>query len=392
LRDVVYDAAGDPLVSWFNFDTFGGVVTTSAGDVIWTGASQSPWALEVTGTGRVAVGANEVHTHEGVISDVDYSSLPSTVTPVTTLLAADYGHMAPIDAGATKFLVASPTTQLLYRWDGALWSDEQGSGDWIDPDLWGVGDTVGALDGVGGFYKLVNGVLSPRTGRSGIKRLWGSSATSFFAIDTTDVWHSNGSGAWTHEFAVPGGNDNRDVWADPTGDAVIVLGENGHISSRILGSWSDQTIPRNLTAVWGCDAHTAWITTLEGDIYNWTDGVLSLNTTIGGTPNLHAITGNSCGDLWVVGDNGVMYHGDGANWTDRTPVGLSGWVTTALAIRGPGQVIGVGQSGVSGLWSVAIQFRATPLPTQGKHLNAIWRMSNGEVIVAGDNVLLRGVR
>jgi hypothetical protein len=392
--DIVYDASGNSLLAYVDITGPTGVIVSSTGATLCSGQLW-PRQLLPHGTDKVAFGFLDTGLGGNGVAELDYSSLPAIPTPLAGAVPSpfDLVQLTATNSGLTQFEITGNAGHLL-SYDGATWSDEQGFGDWMDPDLWGIGDTIYALDGIGGFHKIVDGVMTTLPGQSATYRLWGTSSTTFFAIDTIDVWHFDPVNGWTNEHTVPGilGRVNVDVWADPTGNAVIVLGENGVISSRISGVWSDQTILHNLTAVWGCDSHQAWITTLDGQVWKWVDGVVTLDSALVGTP-LRAIDGDFCGEMWVAGDNGAIYHRMGGGpWTSRFDPTAGGWTLRAVALRGPNQTIAAGDDGNYGLFSDASQLQSIPLPTQGGGIKALWRLSNGEVYAAGNQFLLRGYR
>jgi hypothetical protein len=390
--DIVYDASGNSLLAYIDITGPTGVIVSSTGATLYSGPLW-PRQLLPHGTDKVAFGFLDTDLGGNAVSELDYSSLPAIPTPLAGAVPSpfDIVQLTATNSGLSQFAITSNNGHLL-SYNGTTWTDDQGFGDWTDPDLWGIGDSIYALDGIGGFHKIVDGVVTTLPSAGGVSRLWGISSTEFWAINATEAWHFDPVNGWTNEHTVPGGSDNRDVWADPTGDAGIVLGENGWVSSRILGVWSDYQVPgRNVTAVWGCDSHQAWITTFEGQVYKWVDGAVTLDSTLG--PNhLRAINGNQFCDPWVAGDNGTMWHRFGGVWINRFDPSASSWNLKAVAIRGANQTIATGDDGNYGLFSDASQLQSTPLPTQGEGIKALWRLSNGEVYAAGNNVLLRGYR
>jgi hypothetical protein len=393
--DIAYDASGNALISYIDFCCGPpvGMIVSSAGAVIFASGSLWPRQLLPYATDKLAFGYYDFGGGTYGVSDLDYSSLLGTDAPLTLAVPTfDIAQLTATNAGPAQFETTSSSGHLL-SWDGATWTDDQGSGDWTDPDLWGIGDSIYAIDGIGGFHKIVNGVTTTLPSAGAFLHLWGISSTEFWTINETEAWHFDPVNGWTNEHTVPGipSRVNVDVWADPTGTSVIVLGENGEISSRISGVWTDQSIPRNVTAVWGCDSHNAWITTYEGEVWKWVDGAVTLDSALG--PNhLRAINGNQFCDPWVAGDNGTMWHRFGGVWINRFDPSASSWNLKAVAIRGANQTIAAGDDGNAGLFSDASQLQSTPLPTQGRGIQALWRLDNGEVYAAGDQVLLRGYR
>ena len=394
-KDIVYDASGNVLMAYTDLSgPTTGVIKSSTGGILMSSTMYTPRRLIPHGTNKVAFGGYDAAGGGHRIIDVDYASLPGTLSPLTDVLPSpwtfDLWRITPTNTAISQFSVTTGQGHLL-SWNGSTWSDDQGSGDWFDPDLWGIGDTLFAIDGIGDFYKIVNGVKTTLPTVGGLNRLWGSSSTEFWATDHANAWHYEPVGGWQTLPILPGGAGTWDIWADPTGATVIVLQLNGRIDSRIGGVWSQQSIGQSLSAVWGCDAHTAWIVTEEGNIYKWLDGTVTPDQATGGS-SLRAIAGNQFCDPWVMGDNGTIWHRLGGAWTSRYDPSVGWWNLRAVAIRGAGQAIAAGEAGYAGLFSDASQVQQTPLPTQGKAITTLWRLSNGEVYAAGDQFLLRGRR
>lgn len=391
--DITYDAAGNALLASVNSGV--GTILSSTGDILLSDPDLLPLTLTPHGTGKVTVGA--LSSGDYKVVEVDYSaSFPGTVTSLSDPVPGgnDIAQLTPTNSAGTEFSIISGVYGHLLSWNGATWTDDQGDGNWTDPDIWGSGTTLWALDGFGGFYKIINGVMTPLPGQSGLTRFWGSSSTSFWGVGSSGVWHSDGTGAWTPDvtFGFPGGITPRDVWADPTGAAVIVLGDGGHIASFVGGGWSYEDIGHHVTAVWGCDVSNAWVVTDDGEIWKWFNGTTTFLASVGPNP-LQTITGHSCSDIWVGGDNGKIYHGSGGpfNWDDKNIPGLS-WTIRALSIRGPFQVIGAGDGSNSGLFSESAPVATTILPAQGGTVTSLWRLDNGDMYAAGNQFLLRGTR
>jgi hypothetical protein len=388
--DIVYDGAGHALLGYLSYSTFNGMVVSSTGDILLQAFAQQPTALVAVGTDKAAVGLLDLFGAGTYIDLVDYSGPPSATLLTTYLPGQQIADLTATDAAGTQFEMTTDDGHL-FRWDGVSFTDSQGANGGGLVDLWGIADTVWMVDGTGSFYRIVDGAPTALTSVSYVYQLAGVSSTEFYVADATYIYRGDGVGAWTIEDSIPAGNAIQDLWADPTG-TLIVLGNNGDIMHRITGVWTGAIAPGNLTAVWGCDASTAWITTEQGVIYLWQNGVVIQDPGFSfGAPVLHAVTGTSCSDVWVGGDNGVTYHWDGLTWTDHSN-NTPGWHQRAISVRGPGQLLVAGDAGTAGLVTDGAAFQFLTLPTQNQAIRALWRLDNGEVLAAGTNVLLRGLR
>jgi hypothetical protein len=404
-HDLVYDGAGQTLVAFTvgtPFDSTG-FVMNSTGDLLTVGHFR-PQTLLPTGTDRVAVGGWEYGSGGArFIEQIDYSSLPASSTPLTTDLGSDIGHIAATNAAGTQFVVTS-ADQHLSQWDGGVWVDVQGSDHGTDASLWGVGDTVWLLDGIGSLTRIVNGVPSASLDHPGLHQLWGSSSsifpgspsTTFVSFDATGARYSDGVTGWGPLFDFAEDPVARGIWADPTASMVILVGtkgSQGYVGSFQVGvSLSEQVITDHGNAVWGCDPGLAWIVTEEGTIHAWSFGSESPYSPFTGSPTpLRVITGTSCTDVWVGGDGGAMYHWDGNVWNDLSH-SSPGQRWNAIIPRGAGEVMVAGTAGVAAIYMADGGYHEIQLPTQGKDVTALWRLANGEIYAAGANLLLRGTR
>ena len=191
---------------------------------------------------------------------------------------------------------------------------------------------------------------------------------------------------------IPFGTHPRDIWADLTGNSVVILTDDGTVSSFAGGIWQQSGTSKNLNAVWGCDANFAWIVTEEGEIWDWAFGSTGPDPLFAGSPTpLRVVGGSSCTDVWAGGDDGAMYHWDGAAWSDLShPSPGQRW--GAIGSPSPGVVMVAGAAGSAAIFTVGGGYQEFQLPTQGKGITALQRLANGDVYAAGANVLLHGFR
>jgi hypothetical protein len=293
-------------------------------------------------------------------------------------------------AGPTT-IEATTTGQQLFAWNGSAWVNAQAATAMPDPDIWGVGDSLWLLDGTGGFYELVNGVKTTRAGLPGLHEIWGLSSTSFLGATDTHIYVSNGTSGWTLLPGFGGSSDIKDLWASPTG-TTILLPTAVDLNYFWGGSWhSFDYGGQEITGAWGCDADHAWVISALGKVFYFENGFIHTDGNFGFSPTrLNAVSGTSCTDVWVVGDAGAAFHWDGTSWTDKSVLG--GPYFSSITVRGPGQVLAAGDGGTGGLLSVVGGFLNGDIPTQSDDVTSLWRLDNGQVYAAGQNLLLRGLR
>jgi hypothetical protein len=393
--DIVYDPAGNVLLAYEEFvgSPSNGVVRSSTGDVIISETDIWPRVLVPLGANEVAVGFRYIPDGLNYILDVDYTGLPAVYLNQSDPLGFDFTQMALADLGTFQFAVAG-ADQHLYHWTGGggYWADLQGPSTMVDPDLWGVGDSVWLLDGIGNFYKVVNGVSTQGPGLPGLHEISGVSSTSFFAATDADIYHSNGTSAWSlvaHPFVA---TPIKHLWVSPSGQTILASTVGTEVYTSFASGLLEYVVDigATVTGMWGCDDVDIWITTDNGNIHRWASGGIDPGPYITSPTPLRAITGSSCSDIWAVGDGGAAYYYDGSTWFDFSAPG--GPTSFAAAIRDPGQVLVAGAFGVGGLFTYFGAFQNEDIPTQSDNVTSLWRTSHGQVYAAGHDLFLRGLR
>ena len=323
---------------------------------------------------------------------------------VSDPLGADLATISAVAPAAEGFIGVGLNNHL-YRYTGpgtgGLWSDVQSANDWPAPDFWGIGDTVWALqgDGSGSFSRIDGGVVTPINNEPGLRKLWGVSSALFYAIGPTGIYTSNGTSPWVQDGdPLALGVDYRDIWADPSNGSVIALDRvnvsGTHVVLKYLGAWQRIGVADDLTAVWGCDPTHFWITSANGYVYTPQGPFVLPDPAFPGTIGaLTAVTGTSCSDVWVTGDDGALFHWNGSAWVDKS-TGDLGVTFTALTPRATGQIIVLGPGGFGYLASDPDPSppQQWNLPSQGHGILSAWRLDDGEVISAGADFLLRGTQ
>jgi hypothetical protein len=115
------------------------------------------------------------------------------------------------------------------------------------------------------------------------------------------------------------------VWGDPSGQYVLTAGSGPILRfNRTTLQWSQDTAPTNtIEALWGTDASNVWAVGISGTILNNTGGTTWTQASLTGIPagqNYYGIWGDAQGkNIWIVGQSGVVIHGNTAGWT-QVPV------------------------------------------------------------------------
>jgi hypothetical protein len=271
---------------------------------------------------------------------------------------------------------------LVFHYDGAAWSlqrrirDVSLRGVWgaSATDVWAVGfdfldSDARVLHYDGTEWGIVPGFESDGIESLGLFAVWGSSATDVYTVGSAFdgelsfslVFHFDGA-TW-QRVTIPG--DVRpslaDVWGSSSSD-VYVVGVDQVVSpltGTILhydgGTWTPvlQEPELTLTSVWGSsasDVFAAGFTVTEVDdqfivagAIRHFDGQSWTPMPIPDTGVLQDLWGTAADDVFAVGEDGVILHFDGAEWTSTTPTDR-----TLLGVwgSGPADAFAVGNGGV----------------------------------------------
>jgi photosystem II stability/assembly factor-like uncharacterized protein len=163
------------------------------------------------------------------------------------------------------------------------------------------------------------------------------------------IYHSADRKSWTASriLDAPGlhgiwGGAADDVWAVGDHGTILHSGDHGATwTASPSGSGSA------LTAVWGW-GRSLVVAGANGTLLRSGNGGKSFTTELSGiSGTLRSVWGASAADVWVVGDAGVLLHGDGRAWA-RTPlpVGVAGVTLTAVWGTSARDVYAAGGGGV----------------------------------------------
>jgi hypothetical protein len=331
-------------------------VTVSAGDVVEVSfeiscsASVQQWTAMVSGTKAdlpdvwgssgtdvFVVGEEDTETEiASVIQHYDGTSWSPQLRKVDLVLRAVWGSSST-DVLAVGGDLNSPAARVLH-FDGSQWTEV-------------LGFTPGQFE-VFGFESV-----------------WGSSATDVFAVgsvfdgvfDRSLIFHYNGTD-W-RRVQVPGRvlPSLTDVWGSSATD-VYAVGQNdedapstGVVLHFNGTSWAPVLQRQGFapTSVWGSSAADVFVAGFQveqigsdfrvfGTIFHYDGTGWSRVTLPPGVGVLHEIWGSSAHDVFTVGDDGIVVHFDGTEWTSTKPTGkglLGVWGSS------PGDVFAVGEGG-----------------------------------------------
>jgi len=247
-------------------------------------------------------------------------------------------------AGSTSSPAGTPDQTLIEHWDGSSWrvSPEQRPAGGFDrlaavtatspTNAWAVG------------YSMPSG--DPAGPEQGVIEHWnGSIWTRLPAVPTTgdqSALLGMAVGSPSSAWAV-----GQTITTSPRQEHGLVLHWNG-------SSWSQQSIPANVTILSGVtavSANNAWAVGRTGTtkanrapvILHW-DGSSWQTVSTPSVPRaeLFAVTATSASDAWAVGGRpGLVEHWDGTSWT-MVPMSAGVSVLRAVAASAPGNVWAVG--------------------------------------------------
>jgi hypothetical protein len=183
--------------------------------------------------------------------------------------------------------------------------------------------------------------------------------TALFGLSTTDVWAIAQAGRIVHFDALR-------TWNEVVAGADASSSDPGGLANGI----------------WQVGANALWITGLYNQIYLYDGGALVPIPNTGAPPadSLLGVWGNTTNDLWAVGKNGAILHGDGTGWTRVA----SPTTNTLRAVSGGAadDVWVVGDAGTILHWS-GVAWSAVSSNTSADLL-AVWA-TVGYVVAVGAN-------
>lgn len=263
------------------------------------------WALDVSGSSAVAVGASGSITRwEGDVRttlsegardnylDVSGSSDAELWVAGDRLLRGGAsGEWQPVETSSPRaiYAVQSLAGRTLIAGTGGLARGYADEG-WLDMDvrpdawlraLWGDASSAWLVGARGSSFGLLNG------------RLWTPLATP----TERDLLAVHG---------VPGGS----VWA--VGAGGVVLRHDGTAWAAIP-SGPDGGVSADLRGVWGSAEDDVWAVGTGGTALHW-DGRVWTRASEEASYSLNAVWGRAKDDVWAAGSGGTLLHYDGSAW------------------------------------------------------------------------------
>ena len=360
-------------------------VWTSIPPVVAAGLSSlhgsSPDAgLAVGSAGTVLRLDNGVWTSAGPVGAADLAQVWMTgpqegwmVGPQDTAYRVDGGGFEAVPSGAhqpQRAVFGSSASDFwavgdrgsITHWDGNAWTESAGGWTGAVHALWsGGGDDVWAVgDGFHALRQPDTGqwTLNPDAGFGAVSGLSGSSGYVWAVGGQNQIYRFR-DGGWTPDPtpAQTSGSTltavystvNNGTWAVGSGGAV--LNEQG-----LRNPWSSlgdaTTATSDLHGVWSEDIGDGdvWAVGTNGGLFRLTSATGWVAHDAGvGSATFNAVWGATAKDLWVVGENGLIVHGDGATWS---PV-PSGVTASLYGVTGTSStsVWAVGASGTLLFWN-----------------------------------------
>jgi hypothetical protein len=177
------------------------------------------------------------------------------------------------------------------------------------------------------------------------------------------------------------GLSTTDVWAIVHAGRIVHFGASRTWNEVIAGADASSEAPGGLASgIWQVGANALWITGLYNQIYLYDGGTLVPipNTGVPPSDGLLGVWGSATNDLWAVGKNGAILHGDGTGWMSVA----SPTTNTLRAVSGSAadDVWVVGDAGTILHWN-GVAWSAAPSNTSADLL-AVWA-TVGYVVAVG---------
>ncbi|MCC6810999.1 MAG: hypothetical protein IT381_26450 [Deltaproteobacteria bacterium] len=295
------------------------------------------------------------------------------------------------------------------RYNGSSWSVVHDTTD--NSELYGVwssgpNDTfvVGGLSGNAIALHSTGGVFTPLTmpapPTTSLHAVWGLASNNVYAVGRNgNILHWDGDDWAPETSGTP--LSLWGIWASGPSDVIAVGGEYDGAAGRVVsiilrstgnGSWAPQAHPAvgpppaggdSFLDIWGSGPTDIFAVGGLGSIDYW-NGVSWARIDPGSTDHVWSVTGSASDAVFAVNSNDVL-RWRGAPWTAMTS-NSTRMLTDVWAIA-PNDVVAVAQGQFlrfdGTTWTVT-----TNPGGSAQELNGVWVDSSGEIIVAGNNVVL----
>jgi len=288
-------------------------------------------------------------------------------------------------SGSDVFVVGEEDSEtevasIIQHYDGTNWSRQFRRSGLVLRAVWGSSSTdvlaVGAdqdspearvlhYDGL--EWTEVRGFAPGEFEVFGLESVWGSSATDVYAVgfafdglfDTSLIFHFDGTGWRRMQVNSQLKPSLVDVWGSSPTDVYAVGQEDEDPPSRgvILHfdgtGWTSVLQRPNFapTSVWGSSATDVFVAGFQveeddgdfrvfGAIFHFDGASWDRLTLPPGVGVLHEIWGSSPSDVFSVGDDGIILHFDGSQWTSSKPTGrtlLGVWGSSSVDVFAVGE-------------------------------------------------------
>jgi hypothetical protein len=269
---------------------------------------------------------------------------------------------------------------VIRHYDGTAWIQQFREVDLVLRSVWGSSPAdvfaVGSgfvsfesrvLHFDGSRWSEVPGFTPGQGEESVLESVWGSSAADVFAVgsvfsgpfEESLIFHYDGSSWRRMQVTGPVQPGLLDVWGSSATDVYAVGRVDDDPSSGVIlhydgASWSPALEVEGLepTSVWGSSAADIFAAGFQveerddeflvfGTIFHY-DGSSWSRVTLPAVGVLQEIWGSSATDVFAVGDDGVVLHYDGIDWTATNPT-----TNNLIAVWGssPSDVFAVGARG-----------------------------------------------
>lgn len=227
-------------------------------------------------------------------------------------------------------------------------------------------------------------------------------------------------GTWCNNLPLPGmraiwGTNGKDFWVGGIGGLMMHQSPDSPLKFEGIASGF------TLRSIWGRDNNDIFAVGEQGKVYHFNGKVWSTSGTIPPDPALpdvnllhetplNAVAGNSAGDVWLVGSNGLVLRRRDGKWEPNTPMLDRNITINAVSVGEPGApVFLAGQRAVGGMsggpkqyapylseMSAGSMVEITPkLESQVSGWRALWGISTtadialwvGGTTSEGDNVI-----
>ncbi len=289
-------------------------------------------------------------------------------------------------------IVNGTSQNVAWHFDGTRWTDLQlpDAVALVEIAAIGRGQALAAGTGTDGRSRVwrYDGAWTIETDVLAPQHLSVAAADDVIGSGGLDVVQYDGQG-WTSPFQIPVASPLSSkafvgIWSGA--QSVLAIATDGTIVQRAGATWTPMTTPnpnfRALRAIWGSSDQDVWVVGQRALLWHY-DGATWSEVAVPATAagnDLAALWGTTSSDVFAVGAFGTILHFDGAMWTRET----GGGTGSLIGIWGASSadIWAIGSQGQLVHWNGTIWDDSSSLPGTFSGVTGIWGSGPSQIFIS----------